>query len=85
LENKNKKGFEIKDLIWIILTLRVISIPILKNYDCPYLSLNGIKWILKKDSPRRTNFIRNDYWGMGYGENAKHLRIKPHSVVIPNL
>jgi hypothetical protein len=50
LENKNKKGFEIKDLIWIILTLRVISIPILKNYDCPYLSLNGIKWILKKDS-----------------------------------
>jgi hypothetical protein len=44
-------GFEIKDLIWIILTLRVISNPILKNYDCPHLSLNGIKWILKKDFP----------------------------------
>ena len=32
----------------------------------------------------RSHFIRNDYWGMGYGENALHFRIKPHSVVIPS-
>jgi hypothetical protein len=43
----------------------------------PLMELNGY-------SRRIPHFIRNDYWGMGYGEIALHFRIKPHFVVIPS-